>query len=81
MFKYALLATALLAAAPAIAGTDQLARSVGVDPGVYSPEQLASLAAMQHDDSNKRHIEAILADPQGNALTAHLSTTSWTSDE
>lgn len=63
--KTSILALAAVAVtAPAFADSASLARSVGVEPGVYSVEQLAELKAAQSSDDFST-VKFILDNPEG----------------
>ncbi len=74
--------TALLAglvavvATSAFASSTQLARTAGVEPGLYSTSQLVQLVALQKDGNNRSAISIILDNPQGEPLVSRLSTSS-----
>ncbi|MCO6384771.1 MAG: hypothetical protein JXQ91_10385 [Vannielia sp.] len=55
--KTTILAAAVLAvAAPAFAASDNLANSIGVQPGVYTQEQLVTLKAHESDSAGESHV-------------------------
>lgn len=58
---------ALPLAAQAGSGADQLARSLGVEPGVYSLTQLSTIAGYASENSGiaRQQIAFILANPEG----------------
>lgn len=64
-----------LVAFPASANPTQLARSVGVEPGLYSTSQLIQLRNLQAEGGNSFAIERILENPKGEGLSFRLSTT------
>ncbi|MBS8226194.1 hypothetical protein [Vannielia litorea] len=53
-----LAALALTVATPALAATDNLAGSVGVEPGVYSVEQLVQLKGLEGDTEGRVYLGA-----------------------
>lgn len=53
------------AGAQASHGSDQLAVSLGVEPGAYSLPQLSLLKGLLSEDGNSFRIEEILAHPEG----------------
>lgn len=72
---YALAAAAITA--PAFADPASLARSVGVEPGVYSVQQLVTLQGLE--DGNRTLRQFILDNPEGSAAAvssraSHAST-------
>jgi hypothetical protein len=76
MKRTALLAGVLaVMALPAFANSTQLARSAGVEPGLYSTAQLVQLIALQQEQGSQNDIQRILDDPRGMQLSYRLSTT------
>lgn len=62
------------AGAQASHGSDQLASSLGVEPGKYSLSQLARLKALRGDDYDQYQIKEIVENPekaQSNLRTGH----------
>ncbi|ATI41734.1 hypothetical protein CBW24_06820 [Pacificitalea manganoxidans] len=64
-----LAALVTLTAIPASADTAQLARSVGVEPGVYSTSQLVELKGLSAEEGNQFRVSQILDNPAGEAIT------------
>ncbi len=64
-----------VAAMPAIASQTQLARSAGVEPGLYSNSQLIQLIELREEGGSSIELERILANPLGAQLVSRLSTT------
>ena len=78
-------AAALPLAAPVhaeSAGAVQLARSVGVEPGVYSLSQLAQIAALRAEDTSQARfrIAQIVADPRGPGAFGAVALTTRSAD-
>jgi hypothetical protein len=72
--KIALTAIALAVSAPAFAMTsDQLARSVGVEPGLYTQEQLGELSAATEANDFNRLINFFDSQKKAVASRNHLS--------
>ncbi|MEQ3625225.1 MAG: hypothetical protein ABNH26_10950 [Celeribacter sp.] len=63
-----------LTAIPASADTAQLARSVGVEPGVYSTAQLVELQGLTAEEGNQFRVNQILSNPAGNTATRDTTT-------
>ncbi|NDR57348.1 hypothetical protein [Aliiruegeria sabulilitoris] len=61
-------------AMPALASQTQLARTAGVEPGLYSTSQLVQIVSLREEGGNAQAIERILANPEGAPLVSHLST-------
>lgn len=76
MFRTAVLAGLVTVfAMPAFSGQTQLARAAGVEPGLYSTNQLVQILALQSESGSSSAIQRILDNPQGGPLVGRLSTT------
>lgn len=74
LFAATLAALTFGAGAQASQGSNQLASSLGVEPGKYSLSQLARLKALRNDGNNQYQIKEIVDNPegpQGNLRTGH----------